>query len=84
MEKNKETIEEASEKYSISCGFHKTDSENPMRISFKIGAKWQQERSYTEEEVLNLLKSYQNNFPLHRGIQVLESEFNNWFKQFKK
>jgi len=40
----KETIEEASEKYSISCGFHKTDYTNPMRISFEVGAKWQSEQ----------------------------------------
>lgn len=43
-----------------------------------------QERSHTNEEVLKLFKSYQNKFPLHRGIQVLDSELNEWFEQVKK
>jgi len=49
--------------------------------------EWQQQQNknlYSEEEVLKLFKSYQNKFPLHRGIQVLDSEFNEWFEQFKK
>jgi hypothetical protein len=52
--------------------------------AFVKGAKWQQERSYSEEEVLQLLHNYRNQFELYRNIQVLPNEFFEWFEQFKK
>ena len=41
------------------------------------GAKWQQERMYSEEEVLNLLLDFNNDKP---GI----FDASEWFEQFKK
>ena len=41
-----ETLEEAAEKYPLIN----------QRIGFKLGAKWQQERSYSEEEVIQFGK----------------------------
>jgi hypothetical protein len=48
------------------------------------GAKWQQERMYSEEDVLEILHNYRNNFELYRNIQVLPTMFFEWFEQFKK
>jgi hypothetical protein len=48
------------------------------------GAKWQAERSYSEEEVLKILHNYRNQFELYRNIQVLPDMFFPWFEQFKK
>jgi hypothetical protein len=43
------------------------------------GAKWQQERSYSEEEVLNIL--YKHTEDLLAGKKLTLEE---WFEQFKK
>jgi hypothetical protein len=63
----KTELEEAAEKYKY----------NPKGdFCFTKGAKWQQERSYSEEEVLQLLLR----------LQQTESYDNlySWFEQFKK
>ena len=45
--------------------------------AFIDGAKWQQERMYSEEEVLELL--------LNRpGPYLSDEEIKEWFEQFKK
>ena len=75
-----ETLEEVSEKIyppriTWIKSFAKVESE-----AFKRGAKWQQERSYSEEEVHKIVESYQNNVennPLH-------ITYDSWFEQFKK
>jgi len=49
--------------------------------------KWQQERSYSEEEVLEIIK---NGFVISYGINDIDSIdrkdelFKEWFEQFKK
>ncbi len=67
-----ETLEEAAEKYWAKQPYNQD--------AFEAGAKWQAERSYSEEEVLELLWkrewSYEHNMPF---ITV-----DDWFKQFKK
>ena len=69
---DKEILEEVAENY-------KKTSVNKMaieQIAFMNGAKWQQERMYSEEEVLQLLLR----------LQQTESYDNlyDWFEQFKK
>lgn len=67
----KETLEDAAEKYKY----------NPKGdFCFKNGAKWQQERMYSEEEVLDLIKRavYQKQNAWKVG------ELDKWFEQFKK
>jgi hypothetical protein len=44
-------------------------------------AKWQQERSYSEEEVLNIIDNYNETFKVDL---ILREDFNQWFEQFKK
>jgi hypothetical protein len=54
----KETLEEAAEKTSKQ---HYVDQSDYWAVgvdSFKRGAKWQQERSYSEDEVLHILDTF--------------------------
>jgi hypothetical protein len=48
------------------------------------GAEWQAERSYSEEEVKNILFKFSSNFDLKRNIEITLEEQNKWFEQFKK
>ena len=51
-------------------------SRNEIEKAFELGAKWQQERMYSEEEVLNLL--------LNRpGPYLTDEEIKEWFEKFK-
>ena len=70
---NRETLEEAAELNCESITHPYCDREKWMFIK---GAKWQQERMYSEEEVLQLLLR----------LQQTESYDNlyEWFEQFKK
>ena len=66
-----ETLEEVAERKFQNIG---------DRLIFEDGAKWQQERSYSEEEVRNMINDYD-------ASQILFNEkytYNEWFEQFKK
>jgi hypothetical protein len=69
-----ETLEEVALNYA----------KQPLLVTTKngfiAGAKWQQERSYSEEEVKEILKLRLNWF----GISSNAFEDNKWFEQFKK
>jgi hypothetical protein len=67
-----ETLEEAAEKYENSF----KESDGTESVDFIEGAKWQAERMYSEEEVLQLLLR----------LQQTESYDNlyDWFEQNKK
>ena len=55
-------------------------SDNPLRrIGFEAGVTWQQERSYSEEEVWKLVNKL--NQTLNIGSDLTLEE---WFEQFKK
>jgi len=81
----RETLEEAAERlYPIYDRF-KYDEDwvedvTKRREDFIEGAKWQQERSYSEEEVLKLLKSLTCDIIDEGNEQFVEE----WFEQFKK
>jgi len=71
----KETLEEAAERLT----YHDTLSwENTLAMeSFKLGAKWQQERSYSEDEVLKLLLNI-------KRVNIYYEDVEKWFEKFKK
>ena len=48
-------------------------------VAFELGAKWQQERSYSDEEVWKLVNKL--NQTLNIGSDLTLEE---WFEQFKK
>ena len=87
--KNKETLEEvAKEKYPMFKGESYIGNNKKMlkRAAFINGAKWQQERMYSEEEVLEQL-NYLNTMPSSKlDLYTDEDEMVTfkWFEQFKK
>jgi hypothetical protein len=72
-EPKQETLEEVAENYAEKWN----DLENQFKLSscFIAGAKWQQEKSYSEEEVLELLLT--SKIEKHEDIKE-------WFEKFKK
>lgn len=78
----KETVEEAAERIYPTPNPYimGIDLGNSMRReAFKEGAKWQQERMYSEEEVINAFNEGQALTVRGKLIQGKE-----WFEQFKK
>ena len=81
----KTELEEAAKKYANKKGdIPTTKLEDAIfKQGFIDGAKWQQEQNkklYSEEEVHEIILSYQNNVensPNH-------ITYNEWFEQFKK
>ena len=81
--KKQETLKEAALK------LYQYQSENPPYTiitpkakveGFIEGAKWQQERSYSEEEVIDLLKALQ----IHYLTYNERVNIDKWFEKFKK
>jgi hypothetical protein len=68
----KETLEEAFNKIVDSSDYVLFDY-----ASFEEGAKWQQERSYSEED---MKESWYNGMKSDNGFF---GSFEEWFKQFK-
>jgi hypothetical protein len=87
---NKETLEEAAERYIAE------DNNNRYYNDFIAGAKWQQERMYSEEELKQAFNKgmtfergeYQseNTYSEFTGFQKPNKElsFEEWFAKFKK
>jgi hypothetical protein len=83
---NKETIEEAAVDY-ISEKSERAREYGMVFNAIRFGAKWQEERMYSEEEVYKLLLKHQsdyrssvrNSYPLTWSFDIKE-----WFEQFKK
>jgi hypothetical protein len=72
----KETLEEAAEIIVTECY---GGGEREMKKCFIMGAKWQAERMYSEEEVYDIL--------VEHTIELFKKEsktLNEWFEQFKK
>lgn len=84
----KETLEEAAENYlqkwRLYNNIHLSNVLHAERCKndFTAGAKWQQGRSYSEEEVYNLLCKMPNYFNMTIPQQTQARK--DWFEQFKK
>ena len=74
----KETLEEAAKNYNLNTINAFGDYE-----SFIAGAKWQQEKSYSEEEVKIKLYECLGHFAQKHNIIINGNEIDQWFKQFK-
>ena len=84
---NKETLEEFKKRFANDESHKniKLDYQDGIYYGIEVGTKWQAERMYSEEEVLDIINSfeklcynYQNNkdwFPAKKS---------EWFEQFKK
>jgi hypothetical protein len=70
----KETLEEAAERYWVKQPYNED--------AFIEGAKWQQQNSYSEEEVdklISIIQWYDDNSDVRP-----DSEIFMWFEQYKK
>ena len=74
----KETIEEVAKRiYPINIVSDGYDTNMLCRTGFYIGYELAKEKSYSEEEVLEILKDFRDNIP--NDVYVVD-----WFEQFKK
>jgi hypothetical protein len=55
-----------------------------VKNGFKAGAKWMQERMYSEEDVENILFRYAEEEHSWFSCKSEIESFNKWIKQFKK
>jgi hypothetical protein len=67
----KETLEEAAERYWVKQPYNED--------AFIEGAKWQQERMYSEEEVKQIIEA-----TLIEYSDFVLADIPEWFEQFKK
>ena len=89
----KETLEEAADKTlqdEINYWYEKTGSltsEDIVRRAYSLGittgAKWQEERMYNEEEVLELLNKREDYINSEDNIFEYQ-DAKKWFEKFKK
>lgn len=78
-EPKQETLEETAENFWLNDD-SMTDNDRISYVNgFGQGAKWQQERSYSDEEVLEIIRQY----ALEEHL-ITSSKPDIWFKQFKK
>jgi hypothetical protein len=72
----KETLEEAAKKYASKIWDFSNSNEKTLHTNcikaFLKGAKWQQERSYSEEEVMDMFHNLSMHLPLHYEFLVKE------------
>ena len=76
--KKQETLEEASWKFNP---LKKLDGEF-LRHAFKEGAKWKQERMYSEEEVYNMIIDLLKRKQIGQIIDY--GDIHEWFEQYYK
>ena len=93
---NKETLEEAAERYCLinNIPIDQMIVKNDRSCEFKTpitmfieGAKWQQERMYSEEDMREAFKSGGKMSWTDISQETQEPyyyDFNEWFEQFKK
>ena len=81
-----ETLEEVAEHYAENEIKDRGTYKDKLicSIDFMAGAKWQQERSYSEEEVLVKLYECLGHFAYQHNIVINGNEIDKWFEQFKK
>ena len=76
----KETLEDFTKEVLQDEFFTNIAEYGKAERLIEIGAKWQQERSYSEEEVETIAKDA---YTMGRN-NILIGVFNKWFEQFKK
>jgi hypothetical protein len=80
-----ETLEEAAEQYAEGFEYNQP-SEHALFVNcfqgFIEGAKWQAERMYSEEDVMNALHSVELKY--NKDFTKIYEGMKEWFEQFKK
>ena len=79
-----ETLEEVAERY-VKSDLKKTPLYGMFNDTFIAGAKWMQERMYSEEDMIEFAKWVFLEVGSNTGKDRTNKElFNEWFEQFKK
>ena len=78
---NKETLEEAAEKYAKTAEGIDIPYQNGLYYGFVEGAKWQAERMYSKEEVLKAQEAILCNI---KDALMNENYIIEYLEQFKK
>ena len=74
---NRETLEEAALKWFMTANKHEIIFDLGWIKIFEAGAKWQQERMYSEEDLLSAFEA---------GMMFIgedKGSFKEWFERFK-
>ena len=84
-EELQETLEEAAENYAHNYfNMHETNNYKALKAGFEKGAKWQQERMYSEEDMKQFGDWCRNGLlNTEYGFEKLDEHLEQW-KQFKK
>ena len=84
-EPKKETLEEAAKEFVLSHDFSRITNPNHLaNRSFQFGAKWQQERMYSEGDLREAFKQSRQCKIFEKDMPPVHNEFEDWFEQFKK
>jgi len=76
-----ETLEEVALEFAKDHHeMYETSNFGSMHFGFCWGAKWQKEKSYSEDEVIDILKTFRHHSEIGNDIENIEL----WFEQFKK
>jgi hypothetical protein len=82
-----ETLEEASEYFAHNnFNMHDTNNYKALKVGFEQGTKWQQERSYSEEDMKEAFRIGFNlgcNAVESLTNEIAEEWFKNGLKKFK-
>jgi hypothetical protein len=80
LEPKQESLEEAAEYYAHNYfDMHETNNYKALKQGFIKGAKWQQEKMYSEEEVKQIIEA-----TLIEYSDFVLADIPEWFEQFKK
>ena len=86
--KNKETLNEVALEFAKDHHeMYETNNFGAMHFGFSWGAKWQQERSYNDEDLRIAFVEGHNSARLRGSYKfngTFEEDWVLWFKQFKK
>jgi hypothetical protein len=83
QEPKQETLEEfAFEKYPRSMSEKDSELRNIFSEGLELGAKWMEERMYSEEDIINALHSVE--LKDNKDYSKIYNGMKEWFNQFKK
>jgi len=85
LEPKQETLEEASQKFAYNYfEMNEINHYKALKQGFVAGAKWQQERMYSEEDLREAFKQSRQALIFEKDMPPVYENFEEWFEQFKK
>jgi hypothetical protein len=79
IDMKQKTLEEAAERFANECNSYDAKL---IADGVEYGAKWQAERMYSEEDIMNALHSVE--LKDNKDYSKIYNGMKEWFKQFKK